>query len=122
LHQYFVLKQNRFISKKITSEKGYKEFVEKFPDFEEFLENTDLEYDLDEVMIPIKPKHEKTFFGAMKYIEHRYKSLVANGDPNGQEIKCFPTCSIEKDQIKTIFEIMKDKIFVLSATGSGLKF
>jgi len=55
----------------------------------------------------------------MKYIENKFKDLIKDKDI---EIGCFNTCFLEKAQVKYIFDLMKDQIFLKIVNNSGLAF
>jgi len=106
---------------KILSKRGEKEFNEKFPDFEDYLKN-DFQSDIEQTQISVDKKEEKLFWGAMKYIENKFKSLVDTDENSSKSFVCYPTCSIERNQVDIVFKAMREFIFLSNVKESGIVF
>jgi len=105
---------------KILSKKGLQEFEEKFPDFKKYFESQNLTEDLLKSDIKIEDEEDKLFWGAVKFVETKFQGLIT--DKEGRNLVIYPTCAIHTDQIKVVFNAMKDYIFVERMKDSGIRF
>jgi len=99
---------------KITSEKGFNEYKEKFPDFEDFLN--------DEYVRPenLEEDEDECFDAALTYIEMKFKELAL--PPNNTNLVVFKTCAIHTNEVESVFNAMKDHIFLQRMSKSGIVF
>jgi len=61
------------------------------------------------------------FYGAIKYIEQKFKSKIED-EERRKLINVFPTCAIEAEFMKTIFDTVKDHVFMERLTGSNIRY
>jgi len=122
------LNKTDLFREKIKSKDGLKEFKDKFPDFEDYLKE-DLENDIQpknyiNEMVSnsnyLENNKEKTFWGAIKYIERKFRNAIENEDQREQMLVAYPTCAIDKDLIEKIFHVVKDYVFDIRMTLSGI--
>jgi len=104
---------------KILTKKGLDEFEEKFPDFKEYMTDN-VNEDLGNSEITIESEDDKLFWGAVKFIEARFQNLIQEKDK--KNVVIYPTCAIHTDQIRVVFNAMKDYIFVERMKDSGIRF
>jgi len=114
---------------KLQSKKGLNEFNEKFPDFNyletgyfsEFSEIEKKEYES-------LGEKEKIYRSALKYIENKFRSTVLVDPENqaqallSQSLIVKYTCAVDTDQIGSVFDAIKDKIFLSRMMKSGIRF
>jgi len=58
----------------------------------------------------------------MKYIENKFKSLVDTDENSSKSFVCYPTCSIERNQVDIVFKAMREFIFLSNVKESGIVF
>jgi len=105
---------------KILTKKGLSEFEDKFPEFKEYMGSNNVNEDLGKSEITIDNDDDKLFWGAVKFIEARFQDLIQ--DKERKNLVIYPTCAILTDQIKVVFNAMKDYIFVERMKDSGIRF
>jgi len=99
---------------------GYSEFVDQFnPDYKEYLNSKEFdsiaksnEYKENDVLFG------KKFFGAYHFIKKMFDDVI----PEGKVITVHPTCTIDTDQVRSVFISIKDYIFVERMKLSGIVF
>jgi len=91
---------------KIVSKRGYKEFVEVFPDYVDYLESN-FEKSQDYHFLD---DDERVIQSSVKFIEKKFLDLLEN-DPDIDDIIVRPTTAVDTKQMETIFEGVRDSIF-----------
>jgi len=110
---------------KILSEKGFRDFKEKYPDFLSYMKN-DFKDDIKAETfmnnhISVKDANDKRYWAAIKYIEKKFKETIENEEIK-KNLVVFPTCAIEKDHIEKVFEATSVYVFDLRMKLSGIKW
>jgi len=111
------LNKTDLFEEKINNKKGYTEFQEQFnPGYKEFLATSDFvtlaksnEY----------KENDKKYFGAYHYIKKMFEDAIPDDKP---KINVYPTCTIDTDQVRSVFISIKDYIFVERMKNSGINF
>jgi len=128
--RFLFLNKSDLFKVKISSKQGYIEFNEKFPDFKNYLE-TGFFYELDDIdekrEFESFGEKEKIFRVALKYIENKFRSALVDPENVGQvsfsqTMIVRHTCAVDTNHIGTVFEGIKDKIFINRMIRSGIKF
>jgi len=71
---------------------------------------------------------EKIYRSALKYIENKFRSTVLVDPENqaqallSQSLIVKYTCAVDTDQIGSVFDAIKDKIFLSRMIKSGIRF
>jgi len=121
-HFLFLNKMDVF-KEKILSKRGKNDFIKKFEDFPKFLKKGFQEIlNEDEELNNVVNDDEEArlFYGAIKYIEQKFKSKIED-EERRKLINVFPTCAIEAEFMKTIFDTVKDHVFMERLTGSNIR-
>jgi len=101
---------------KIESKKGYKEFKEKFTNFETWM---DTPYTEEEGGYKAENSGEdEPYSAALKYIELLFREKC----PAPGKLVVYSSCAIDTDQVDIVFTTMRDYIFVQRMANSGIVF
>jgi len=114
----FLTKLDLF-KEKILSDDGKKEFNKKFPDFKKWLPDYEPTKDPNSKYFNIESEEDKLIYGAVKHIENQFREYIPEDHTN---LVVFPSCTIDTDQMKIVFESMKDHIFIERMKVSGIRF
>jgi len=124
------LNKSDLFRQKILSKKGLNEFHEKFQDFNNYLETgfaSELG-DIERREFESFGEKEKIYRAGLKFIENKFRAQVI-GDPDNEEQVKFSqqmivkyTCAVDTNQIGSVFDAIKDKIFLSRMIKSGIRF
>jgi len=115
---------------KITSKQGFIEFNEKFPDFKNYFETGYFSElgDIEKREFESLGEKERIFKVALKFIENKFRSSVISDPENVAQVTFSQTmivkytCAVDTDHIGSVFDAIKDKIFLNRMLKSGIKF
>eukprot|EP01130_Rhizamoeba_saxonica_P009198 TRINITY_DN3740_c0_g2_i1.p1 TRINITY_DN3740_c0_g2~~TRINITY_DN3740_c0_g2_i1.p1 ORF type:complete len:360 (-),score=81.11 TRINITY_DN3740_c0_g2_i1:53-1132(-) len=113
------LNKTDLFEQKLQSERGFSDFIEKYPNYEEYVNNCNIEgyAELSE--------EEQRIKAAISLIEQDFRDVININNDNGgvaREVYVYHTCAIDQEAIHSVFNNCKDKIFIDRINASGIKF
>jgi len=119
------LNKTDLFREKILTPKGYAEFEEKFPDFQDYMKHNfqeDIERHCKKIEeVSYENEEDRIYWGGLKYLERKFRECIKDQEDQKQ-LLVFPTCAIDGEQIMKVFVAVKDYIFDLRFKLSGILF
>eukprot|EP01130_Rhizamoeba_saxonica_P001478 TRINITY_DN11337_c0_g1_i1.p1 TRINITY_DN11337_c0_g1~~TRINITY_DN11337_c0_g1_i1.p1 ORF type:complete len:378 (-),score=90.66 TRINITY_DN11337_c0_g1_i1:39-1118(-) len=112
-------------TEKFYTKQGYQDFIEKFPIYRKYAPKFIKEARNSNETFASLPKKEQKLKAAIDLIENTFHDVIDYesrdaSSPFPRDVDSFPTCAIDSNNIKRVFECAKKNIFIMRMSASGL--